>query len=84
MASKQTDQPWTVRSGHEPGAHFGGYVQASDPSRPVYATTRLSFNPAGAKFVFEPGDRLEEILPADVLAACISNGEASYDAPERG
>jgi len=52
--------------------------QAPDSSKPAFALVRLTFNPPGARHVFEPGDRVDEILPADVLAACVKNGEASY------
>ena len=82
MARKTRPVPPWIASRHEPGAHFGHYEQLPDMSRPAYATVRLSFNPAGSPYVFEPGDRVDEILPADLLATCIRNGEVSYDKPE--
>jgi hypothetical protein len=57
----------------------GHYANEPDTRRPAYAVATLSFNPSGHKFVFKPGDRVDEILPADVLANLIRAGEATYD-----
>lgn len=79
MASQH---PWNVPVGPgENGAHFGHYKNGPDTSRPAYALVRLSFNPAGGSYLFEPGDRVDEILPADVLVACVKNGEVTYEKP---
>ena len=62
----------------------GHYTNEPDTSRKAHALVRLTFNPAGASYVFEPGDELQDILPADVLAACIANGEAAWEGPGSG
>jgi hypothetical protein len=80
MAARQ--HPWNAgyeQAALEGSAHFGHYKNAPDTSKPAFALVRLSFNPAGARHVFEPGERVEAVLPADVLAAVIANGEATYD-----
>ena len=67
--------------------------------RPVYALRRLRFT-AGAIVppsmsvedamrlenvpVFEPGDELQDHVPADILAACVQDGRAGYDNPGNG
>ncbi len=60
----------------------GFYLERPDNSRKAYATVPLSFHPTGIGHRFAVGDELQEILPADVLAACIERGEASYDKPK--
>ncbi len=73
-----TTRPWTSPHG-EPGH----YSEVPDESRPAFCLVDgLSFNPSGHSFRFGIGDRLEHILPADVLAACVKDGRASYTAPE--
>ena len=62
--------------------HGRHWRSETDTSRPVFAVTGLSFYPPGRSFNFAPGDRVEEVLPGDVLRACIERGEASYEKPK--
>ncbi len=61
----------------------GFYLYEPDTSRKAYAVVPLSFRPFGAAHHFKVGDELQDVLPADVLAACLERGEASYTNPKQ-
>jgi hypothetical protein len=81
MAASQ--HPWNTgyaQALEEGGAHFGYYKNAPDASKRAYCLVDgLSFRPAGANYVWHPGDEVQDVLPADVLDASIANGEVTYD-----
>lgn len=76
-----SQHPWQVDPASPAPGHYG---QAPDRSRPAFAVVDgLSFHPAGAnQYRFAVGDRVDEILPADVLAGAVARGEVTYDEPE--
>jgi hypothetical protein len=80
------DNPWAppVFVPHEQIAAAAHYVTPPDPSRKAYcvAPTGLSFYPNSDGFQFKPGDELQDVLPADILAECVRRGDVSYDKPK--
>jgi hypothetical protein len=48
----------------------------------VYALARLSYHPHTAGITLEPGDRIDGVLPAPIVAGCIANGQATLDEPK--
>ncbi len=76
---------WNVApSIDESSAHFGFYEHEPDRTQKAYCMVDgLSFGPtAGSRRVFAVGDEVQDILPSDVLAACLRDGRASYIKPE--
>jgi hypothetical protein len=49
---------------------------------PVYALVRLSWHPHTLGYQFEPGDRIDGIMPAVLVKTCLANGSATLDKPE--
>jgi hypothetical protein len=49
---------------------------------PVYALVRLSWHPHTLGYQFEPGDRIDGILPAVLVKTCVENGSATLNKPE--
>ena len=68
--------PWQT-SPHAPLP--GHYAQEPDtvPAGVFSSIDGLRFTPSGHRFVFNRGDRVEHILPKDVLEACIADGQVS-------
>ena len=60
------------------GENGGFYLYEPDRSRKAYATVALSFHEFGAAHQFKVGGEVQDVLPADVLAACLERGEVSY------
>ena len=52
---------------------------ADADTTPAYALTPLSYHPHTSGYDFATGDRVDGILPAPVLAACIARGDATRD-----
>jgi hypothetical protein len=49
---------------------------------PVSALATLSYHPHTAGITLEPGDRIDGVLPAPIVAGCIANGQATLDEPK--
>jgi hypothetical protein len=49
---------------------------------PAYALMRLSYHPHTAGVTLEIGDRIDGVLPAPIVAACIANKQASLTQPK--
>ena len=80
--AKQPQHGWNVRPPQDEGSGGDHYFNSvPDTSRKAYAVCRLTFFPAGSKYFFEPGDEVQDILPADVLAQNIRDGNVSYTKP---
>jgi hypothetical protein len=77
-----------IAAEQNPTASF--YATAPDPSRKAWATTELSFNPTASGYRWQAGERLstpggealEEVMPADVLKACVERGDVTFDERE--
>lgn len=82
MAPKP-EQPWTS-PGRIEGVP-GHYDTPADLSRKAYAAVEgLTFNPANRAHwrTFNIGDEVQDVLPADVLAACLRNGDVTLEPPD--
>ena len=77
--------PWAPRH-LVPAEHVAAaahYFEPPDPSRKAWAVVSLSFRPHTSGFTFEPGDEVQDVLPADVVRAAVERGEISYEEPAK-
>ena len=81
MAPKPTPQPWNVLPPR--GEPIDRHYEQAPASRTAYAACHLSFNPQGARFHFWPGDLVSDVLPGDVVEACLMDGRATTERPSR-